>query len=101
MKLWTVLKAEYRIHASNFRLELFNKFSSISINIYNNDIQNYITNFYNIFEKFKTIKYELNKWYINNQFISEFHNWQSTFIQMKKNKLRNQDKNKINKIDWN
>ncbi len=46
------------------------------------------------------MKYELSKWYVNNQFISELHNWQSAFIQIKKNKLRDQDKDKINKINW-
>ena len=37
-ELWTALKAEYRVHASDFRLELFNKLSSISMNIYDTDI---------------------------------------------------------------
>ncbi len=61
MKLWIALEAEYRTHTSDFRLELFNKLSSISMNIYNTDIQDYIANFHNILEKLKTMKYELNK----------------------------------------
>ena len=80
MKLWIALEAEYRTHTSDFRLELFNKLSFISMNIYNIDIWNYIADFHNILEKFKTIKYELNKWYINDWFISELCNWQLTFI---------------------
>ena len=71
------------------------------MNIYNTDIWNYIANFHDILEKFKAMKYKLNKWYINNWFISRFHNWQSTFIQIKKNKLRDQNKDKINKINQN
>ena len=60
-ELWITLKAEYRIHASNFKLELFNKFSSILMNIYDTDIQNYIADFHDILEKLKIIKYKLNK----------------------------------------
>ena len=60
-ELWIALKAEYRIHASNFRFELFNKLLSISMNIYSIDIQDYIADFCNILEKFKTMKYELNE----------------------------------------
>ena len=75
MKLWITLKAEYRIYASDFRFELFNKLSFILMNIYDTDIWNYIADFCNIFEKFKMMKYELNEWYVNNWFISEFHNW--------------------------
>ena len=65
-ELWTILKAEYKTHASNLRLKLFNKFLSILMNIYDTDIQDYIADFYNILEKLKAMKYELSKWYINN-----------------------------------
>ncbi len=94
------MKAEYRTHASDLKLELFNKLSSILMNIYNTNIWDYITDFHDILDKLKIMKYELNEWYVNNWFISELHNWQSAFIQMKKNELRNQDKRKINEINW-
>ena len=74
-ELWITLKTEYRIHISNFKLELFNKFLFILMNIYNNNIWNYIADFHDILEKLKIMKYELNEWYVNNWFISEFHNW--------------------------
>ena len=64
-KLWITSKAEYRIYTSDFKFKLFNKFLSISINIYNTDIWNYIVNFHDIFEKLKTMKYKLNEWYVN------------------------------------
>ena len=60
-ELWTALKAEYRTHASDFRFKLFNKLSFILMNIYDNDIQDYIADFHDILEKLKTMKYELNK----------------------------------------
>ena len=60
-ELWTILKAEYRTHASNFKFELFNKLLFILMNIYNTDIWNYIADFHDILEKFKTMKYELNE----------------------------------------
>ena len=61
VKLWTALKAEYRTHASDFKLKLFNKLSFISMNIYDTDIWDYIADFCDIFEKFKTMKYKLNE----------------------------------------
>ncbi len=61
MKLWIALEAEYRVHASNLRLKLFNKLSSISMNIYDTNIWDYIADFYDILEKLKTMKYKLNK----------------------------------------
>ena len=88
MTLWIALEAEYKAHASDLRLELSNKLSFISMNIYSTDIWDYIADFHDILEKLKTMKYELNKWYINDQFISELYNWQSAFIQMKKNELK-------------
>ena len=78
--LWIELEAEYRTHTSDLRLELFNKLSSILMNIYSTNIWDYIANFCDILEKLKTMKYKLNEWYVNNQFISEFCNWQSSFI---------------------
>ena len=60
-ELWIILKAEYRTHASDLRLELFNKLLSISMNIYDTDIQDYIADFHDIVEKLKTMKYELNE----------------------------------------
>ena len=60
-KLWIALEAEYRVHASDLRLELFNKLSSISMNIYSTDIWDYITDFHDILEKLKIMKYKLNK----------------------------------------
>src|SRR2546421_11982217 len=47
----------------------------------------------------QAMKYELNEWYVNDQFISGLRNWQSSFIQTKKDELRDQDKGKINEID--
>ena len=38
VELWITLEAKYRIHASDFRLELSCKLSSILMDIYNNDI---------------------------------------------------------------
>ena len=61
MKLWTMLEIEYRVHINNFKFELFNKFLSILMNIYSIDIQNYIADFHDIFEKFKIMKYKLNE----------------------------------------
>ena len=61
MKLWTALKAEYRTHINDLKLELFNKLSFILMNIYDTDIQDYIADFHDILEKLKTMKYKLNK----------------------------------------
>src|SRR6266487_4061453 len=98
-ELWIALEAEYRAHASDLRLELSNKLSSISMDTYGTDIRGYIADFRDILGKLKAMKYELSEWYVNDRFISGLRNWQSSFIQMKKDELRDQDKGKINEID--
>ena len=60
-ELWIALEAEYRAHASDFRLELFNKLLSISMNIYSTNIWDYIIDFYDILEKLKAMKYKLSE----------------------------------------
>ena len=80
VELWTALEAEYRTHASNLRLKLFCKLSSILMDIFNNDIWGYILDFRDILGKLKLMKYELNDWYINDRFINGLCSWQSNFI---------------------
>src|SRR5204862_3555734 len=75
------------------------KLSSISMDTYNNDIQDYISDFRDILEKLKSMKYKLNNWYINNRFIDGLRSWQSNFIQMKRDELRDQNKKTVNKIN--
>ena len=59
-KLWTALETKYKTHVSDFRLELSRKLSSILMNTYNNNIQDYIADFRDILGKLKSMKYELN-----------------------------------------
>ena len=73
-ELWTALETEYKTHTADTRLELVQKFSTISMNDYNKDVQTYISDFQNICEKLKTMKFKINTWIKNDKFITDLQN---------------------------
>ena len=70
-ELWTALETEYKTHAADTKFELIQKFFIILIDNYNKNVQTYISNFWNICDKFKIIRFEIITWMKNNKFITD------------------------------
>src|SRR5204863_9209533 len=85
-ELWQTLKTEYRIHAADKQFELLCKFTFILMNMYNNDIQTFISDFREICNKLKMIKYDLSDWQKNDRFINALKAHQQEFVRTKQDK---------------
>ena len=99
-ELWIALEAEYRIHAADTRFDLLRKFTTISIDAHNNDVQAYISEFRNICNKLKNMNYEMPSWAINDRFIDGLKTYYAAFIRMKRDEVRDpREKERIVEID--
>ncbi|KAN0085520.1 hypothetical protein V8E54_001987 [Elaphomyces granulatus] len=59
-ELWIALESEYRIHAADRRMQLFNKFRTIY-----KDVQAYISDFRDIYNKLKNMGFIIEPWIIS------------------------------------
>ena len=83
-KLWQALEIEYRIHAADKRFELVWKFTAISMDMYDNNVQAYIVDFREICNKLKMMKFDIPEWQKNDRFIDGLRTHQQGFVWMKR-----------------
>ena len=83
-------------------MQLIKKFRIILMNSYNKNVQVYISDFYDIYNKLKNISYIIEFWQLNNIFINELKNQYSDFVRTKLNEFWDiKNKNTIIKINLN
>ena len=58
------------------------------MNSYDKNIQIYISDFYNIYHKFKNMSYIIEFWLLNNTFINRLKDQYDSFVKTKLNKLQ-------------
>ena len=99
-ELWIALESEYRIHAADRRMQLFKKFRTISMDSYDKDVQAYISDFRDIYNKLKNMGFAIEPWMLNDAFIDGLKGYYSAFVRMKLDEVRDgKDKGKITEID--
>src|SRR5205085_1206243 len=97
-----ILEAEYKVHTANHQMQLIKKFRIISMNSYDKDVQVYISDFHDIYNKLKNMSYTIEFWQLNNIFINELKDQYSSFVRTKLNKLQDiKNKDMIIKINLN
>ena len=88
------------MHAANVWLNLIHKFTTISMNFYNKNVQAYISDFRNICGKLKNMKLNILIWIKNDRFTNSLQSHQEEFVRMKRDKVQDfKNKNKIKKLD--
>ena len=87
-ELWSILETEYRMHAADVWLNLIRKFTTISMNSYNKNVQAYISNFRDICGKLKNMKLNIPIWIKNDKFTNSLQSHQGEFVQMKWDKIQ-------------
>jgi hypothetical protein len=87
-ELWSALETEYRMHAADVRLDLVRKFTTISMDSYNKNVQAYISDFRDICGKLKNMKFDIPTWMKNDKFIDGLRTHQGEFERMKRDEVR-------------
>ncbi len=89
-EFWIIFETEYRIHTANYWMQLIKKFRIISMNSYDKNVQIYISDFHNIYNKLKNMSFIIEFWLLNNIFICErMSRLCESFKEKKSNSIKN------------
>src|SRR5204863_5734804 len=83
-------------------MQLIKKFRIISMNSYDKNVQVYISDFHDIYNKLKNMSYTIELWQLNDIFINKLKDQYSSFVRKKLNELQDiKNKDTIIKINLN